>query len=281
MIVYFNGQFLPQEDVRVSPEERAFLFADGAYEAILSYDGVMFRPEDHFRRMVRSLNEIRIETPDRDLMRRVSQTLLERNDLTEGDAMVYLQVSRGAAPRRHAFPPEGTSTTVYAFATPFQVPHQKLERGIKVILIPDIRWMRCDIKSLALLPNVLANQQAKENGAGEAVFVRDGVVTEGSHTNVCAVFDDTLVTHPTTHLILPGVTRAVVLELCRDLGIPYREAPIFEHKLREAEELMVVGTTSEVMPVVQVDEWTVGDGEPGPITRRLQHAYRSLTGEDG
>jgi D-alanine transaminase len=276
MIVYFNGQFLPKEDVKVSPDDRAFLFADGAYEAILSYAGVMFRPEDHFRRMARSLGELRIEAPEPATLREISQALLERNALTEGDAMVYLQVTRGAAPRKHAFPPEGTPPTLYAFATPFQVPHQKLEQGIKVIMIPDIRWARCDIKSLALLPNVLANQRAKESGAGEAVFVRDGVVTEGSHTNFCAVFDGTLFTHPRTHLILPGITRAVVLELCRDLGVPYEEAPIFEHKLQDADELMVVGTTSEVMPVVQVDEWTVGDGEPGPITRQLQHAYRSL-----
>jgi D-alanine transaminase len=146
---------------------------------------------------------------------------------------------------------------------------------VSIILVPDIRWTRCDIKALALLPNVLASQEAKERGAEEAVFVRDGVITEGAHTNVCAVLDGQLVTHPLTNYILPGITRRVVLELCAELGIPYREAPMGEEELRTASEAMILGTTTEIMPVVQVGGQPVGDGQPGPVTRQLQAAFRA------
>jgi D-alanine transaminase len=130
---------------------------------------------------------------------------------------------------------------------------------------------------VALLPNVLASQQARESGAEEAVFVRDGVITEGSHTNFCAVFDGQLVTHPKSNYILAGIMREVVLDLCGELNIPFREFPIFEGESREADELMILGTTSEIMPVVQVDDWKVGDAKPGPITTKLQRAFREMT----
>jgi D-alanine transaminase len=136
--------------------------------------------------------------------------------------------------------------------------------------------LRCDIKSVALLPNVLASQQAKENDAYEAVFVRDGIVTEGSHANFAAVFNGALMTHPKTNHILPGITRRVVLQLCEELDLPYRESPISEAELRGAQELILLGTTTEVMPVVQVDDWPVADGQPGPITKTLQQAFRQL-----
>ena len=171
--------------------------------------------------------------------------------------------------------------TVYVTARAFTPPDALLANGAKIILVPDTRWGRCDIKSLNLLPNVLASQQAQEAGAYDAVFVRDGAALEGSHTSFAAVFDGTLVTHPLTPHILPGVTREVVLDLCRELGIPTREAPIEAATLRDADELMLLGTTTEVMPVVQVDDWTVRDGRPGEITRRLQKALRRENGDAG
>jgi D-alanine transaminase len=180
------------------------------------------------------------------------------------------------APRKHAFPEKPTPPTVYLAAYPLKPAPQKWENGVKIILVPDTRWERCDIKSVALLPNVLASQQARASGAEEAVFVRDGQVLEGSHTNFCAVFGAQLVTHPLTNHILAGITRGIVLELCRDLGIPFREEPISESRLREADELMIVGTTTEIMPVVQVDGWQVGEGKPGPITTELQQGFRRL-----
>lgn len=276
MIVYFNGQFVPKEEVRISPDDRGFLFADGVYEVIASYNGRLFRPDEHFRRLERSLHELRIALPDLADLRRAAERLIEVNGLTRGDAAIYIQITRGVAPRNHAFPDPAVPPTVYANAFPFQPPHEAQERGIKVILVPDVRWARCDVKSVALLANVLASQRAVESGAAEAVFVRDGVVTEGSRNNVCAVFGGRLVTHPKTNVILPGITRDVVLELCGQLGIPYSETFIPESQLREADELMIVGTLSEIIPVVQVDDWPVGDGKPGPVTRRLQQAFREM-----
>ena len=276
MIVYFNGEFRPKEEVRISPDDRGFLFADGAYEVIRSYDGKLFRLEAHLLRLENSLGALCIIAPNISELQEAAVQLVERNDLSRGDAALYIQVTRGVAPRKHAFPPANTPPTIYMSARPFHALHEEAEHGVRAILVPDIRWSRCDIKSVALLPNVLASQQAKEGGAYEAVFVREGIVTEGSHTNFAAVFDGQLVTHPQTNHILPGITREVVLALCQELDLPYRESPIAETELGEADELMLLGTTTEVMPIVQVDDWQVGTGQPGPVTRTLQQAFWRL-----
>lgn len=276
MIVYYNGSFQPKDGVCVSPDDRGFLLSDGVYEVIRAYRGRLFKLDDHLQRLARSLREIRIHGVEVDRLHGVAERLIEENDLARGDASVYIQVTRGVATRRHAFPSAGTLPTVYVRASRFRRHPDTWNRGIKVVLIPDIRWTRCDIKAVALLPNVLANQQAKEHGAWEAVFVRDGVVTEGSHTNVCAVFDGQVVTHPLGPHILGGITREVVLELCRELQVPVHESPIPEPSLSRAAEMMIIGTTTEITPVVQVDDWQVADGRPGPVTRTLQQAFRAL-----
>ena len=276
MITYFNGEFLPKEAIRISPDDRGFLFADGAYEVIRAYKGNLFRLTAHLQRLQNSLHGLGITVPYIKELQDVAVQLVECNDLASGDAALYIQVTRGVAPRTHSFPSGDTPPTVYMSAWPFHAVPERLEHGVRVILVPDIRWSRCDIKSVALLPNVLASQQATENDAYEAVFVRDGIVTEGSHANFAAVFDGQLVTHPKTNHILPGITRQVVLELCEELDLPYRESPISEAELRGAHELMLLGTTTEVMPVVQVDDWPVADGQPGPLTKTLQQALRQL-----
>jgi D-alanine transaminase len=278
MIVYFNDQFIPKEEVKISPDDRGFLFADGAYEVIRTYKGKFFKAEAHLQRMERSLRELHIEGPAKETLRDIIEQLIQDNKLENGEALVYIQVTRGVALRKHAFPGNNTPPTVYAAATPFQPPPKKMEQTAKIILVPDIRWARCDIKSTALLPNVLANQQAKESGVAEAVFVRDGAITEGTHTNFFAVFDGQLATYPKNNYILAGITRQVALDLCRELNIPVKEFPIFERDLKKANELFITSTTSEVMPVVQVDDWQVGDGQPGPITTKLQRAFWELTG---
>jgi len=276
MIVYFNGQFVPKEEVKISPDDRGFLLGDGVYEVIRSYSGRLFKVEEHLRRLARSLRELRIEGVNTEALKGMAEELIEYNELGRGDAKLYVQVTRGVAPRRHSFPNGETSPTLYATASSFQPPREKWEHGVKVILVPDVRWARCDIKSVALLPNILANQQAKEQGAEEAIFVRDGAITEGSHTSLCAVFDGEFTTHPKSNYILAGIMRETVLDLCDELDIPVKEFPIFERDLKEADEVMILGTTSEIMPVVQVDDWQVGDGKPGPIAVRLQRAYRKL-----
>ena len=277
MIVYLNGDFIPKEEARLSPDDRGFLFADGAYEVFHAYEGRLFKADRHLARMARSLRELRIDGPDTDRLGEIVETLIRRNNLGEGNAVVYLQITRGAAPRKHPFPNPGTPPTVYATASPHTLPLEKQTQGIRVILTPDLRWTRCDIKSAALLPNVLAHQQAKDQGAEEALFVRDGMITEGALTNVCAVFNGQLLTYPRSPYILGGVTREVVLALCEKHNIPFQEYPVLEKDLRHADELFICNTTSEVIPVIQVDEWTVGNGKPGPITRTLQQAYRELT----
>lgn len=275
-IVYFNGRFLSKKEVTISPDDRGFLFADGVYEVILSYGGRLFKPEEHIKRMERGLQELRINCPETEKLKDIAETLIQENNFGNNDAKIYIQITRGAAPRTHAFPDPPVSPTIYAAASAFQLSQEKWEHGAKVILVPDIRWARCDIKSVGLLPNTLAFQQAKEQGADEAIFVRDGVITEGAHTNFCGVFHGDLITFPKTHYILAGITRNVVLDLCRELSIPVKEFPFFEHDLTKADECMIIGTTTEIMPVIQVNDWKVGNGKPGPITVKLQQAFREL-----
>ncbi len=276
MIAYFNGQYVSKENIKISPDDRGFLFGDGVYEVIRSYGGRLFKIDDHLSRLSRSLGELRMAPVSLSHLKTVADQLLHRNNLENEDATLYIQITRGVAPRKHPFPDPETSPTVYVSASVLQPSPAEWASGIAVILVPDLRWGRCDIKSVGLLPNVLASQQAKEQGASEAVFVRDGVITEGSHTSFCAVFDGALVTHPANHHILAGVTRSVVLDLCVTLGISVRESPILERTLKGASELMVLGTTSEVVPVVRVDDWDVGDGNPGPITSKLKQAFGDL-----
>jgi D-alanine transaminase len=277
MIAYLNGAFLEKEKIFISPDDRGFLFADGVYDVIRAYDGRLFQTEAHLRRLERSLRELRIHGLEVDDMHELAQKLIHDNHLSAGDAIVYIQVTRGAARRTHVFPDPPPPPTVYAFAAPYRTPPEDLKRGVKVLLVPDNRWSRCDIKTVALLPNVLARQRAQEAGAQEAVFVRDGAITEGTHTNFCAVFDGGLVTAPKSQYILPGITRQVVLDLCHKLDIPIKQFPILEEKLALAEECMLVGTTVEITPVNKIDGRKVADGKPGPITRRLQQAFYELT----
>ena len=272
--VYFNGKYLPKDEVRISPDDRGFVFGDGVYEVIRSYGGNLFAVDAHLARMRWGVCELAINGADVDQLGDVAAELIRRNNFTSGDATVYLQVTRGAAPRAHAFPDPAVPPTVYAQAGRF-TPKGDPAKGIVTITVPDIRWARCDIKTVQILPNCLANQRARASGAQEALFVRDGVVLEGSHSSVFFVFGEEVRTAPKTNYILPSITRDVVLELCRESGIPARESPVFAHELPRATEAFLAGTTMEVMPIVRIDGMAVGGGEPGPVTRRLQDLFRS------
>ncbi len=277
MLVYLNGEFIPAESAVVPVEDRGFVFADGVYEVARVYDRRVFKMPEHLRRLGDGLAAIRIELPELEELPAVAERLMDENGLRSGGATVYIQVTRGVAPRKHAFPP-GVKPTVYVAVKPYaDAPLEYWTDGVAAIRYPDIRWARCDIKSISLLPNVLANNAAHEAGGFEALFVRDGVVIEGSHSNLAAVYDGTVVTFPLSNYILPGITRACVLGLCRDLAIPVREGPIYDHQLFDAQEAFLLGTTTEVMPVVRVDGRPIGAGRPGPVTRRLIDAYRELT----
>ncbi len=272
--VYLNGAFVPKAEAFVSVDDRGFLLSDGVYEVIPYYEGVPFYLDRHLARLDRSLEAVRIgydtsKLPDV-LHRLVTDNGLERAQRV----MVYLQVTRGVAPRTHYFPEAPVEPTVYAFAREWSRPADAAwSRGFTAITAPDQRWLRVDIKAIGLLPNALAFQAARDAGADDVIFVRDGVAIEGAHQNFWGVFDGTAVTHPETNLILPGITRRVVLELARARGIPCEERPIMVEELTAAEELFFTGTTGEVRPCVRVDGKAVGDGKVGPVTRALSDAF--------
>lgn len=274
--VYLNGEYLPKAEARISPDDRGFLFADGVYEVLRSYAGKFFGEQPHFSRLRDGLRALEIGGVDAHSLGDVARELLGRNALDNEDATVYVQVTRGAAPRVHAFPDPAPPPTVYVAASRF-VPKHDPARGVRVITTPDIRWARCDIKSVSLLPNCLASQRAAAAGAQEAVFVRDGVALEGTHTSFFAVIDDTVRTAPRSNYILPSVTRAALLRLCAEHDIPCDESPLFVHELDGASELFLAGTTMEVMPIVAVDGRPVGAGTPGPVARRLLDLFRACT----
>ena len=274
MLVYLNGQFVSSEEATVPVDDRGFLFADGVYEVARVYGGKPYLMDRHLRRMAEGLRSLKIDARALDDVARAAERLLHENDV-DGDGTIYIQVTRGVAPRKHAFPADSTEPTVYVAAKPYRNhPKEWFEDGVEAITYPDNRWARCDIKSIALLPNVLANQAAHAAGAFEALFVKDGVVIEGSHSNLWGVRDGRLITYPRSNYILAGITRARVFELAEELDIPAEEGMIYQEELPEYDELFLSGTTTEVMPIVKVDGRDVLDGEPGPITQKLLRAYR-------
>ncbi|HVX40842.1 MAG TPA: D-amino acid aminotransferase [Gemmatimonadaceae bacterium] len=278
MICYLNGQFLSRSAAAIPVEDRGFMFGDGVYEVWRVVNGCLFEMERHLERLAYGLRELRITPPDvarGDVLGAIAERLLTEDRLLEGEATLYLEITRGAAPRTHQFPPADTQPTVYVMANRFVPPEELRARGAAAVTVPDIRWLRCDIKTIQLLPNVFAKQAAAERGAIEAIMVRDGVVTEGSHANVLAVFGDVLRTHALDHHILPGITRAVVLEIARDLGLRVDETAFTEDEMMTADEVFLAGTTSDVMPIVRVNDRPIGAGTPGPITQRLFDAFRA------
>jgi D-alanine transaminase len=274
MQVYLNGRYVDHTEATIPVDDRGFLFADGVYEVIRIYGGGAFLMEAHMRRLRAGLAALHMDDGVVDGLAGVSERLIRDNGV-DGDGTIYIQITRGVAPRSHAFPDPVVEPTAYVLAKPFnQYPDEYFDTGIAAIAVPDTRWSRCDIKSIALLPNVLANQQAHQAGAFEALFIKDGVLIEGSHSNLFGVLDGTLMTYPSCNYILSGITRALVLELARELDIPVVVAPIPWDRIDDVEELFLSGTTTEVMPVTRVDGRQIGAGGRGPITARLQHAYR-------
>jgi D-alanine transaminase len=277
MIAYFNGRYLPQDQISVSPDDRGFLFADGIYDVVRAYEGRLFETRAHLDRLAYGAEALRFKSADFLYLGDVAERLVRDNGLTSGQATVYFQVTRGAASRTHHFPPAATDLTVYAAARPFAPHREDMEEGVNVLLVPDQRWARCDIKTVGLTANVLANQRAKESGAAESIFIRDGALLEGTHTNLFAVREGVVVTPPKTNYILGGITRQVVIKICGELGLSLREATLLEAEIDRAEEWMIVGTTTEVTPVVRFHGRPFRSGQPGPVTRRLQKALAEKT----
>lgn len=272
--VYLNGEYLPRDRALVPIDDRGLTFGDGIYEGVRAIEGRLFEWDAHAERMAGGLAGLRIDLGrDRVLaLGDVCLRLLRDNDLLHGESFLYLAVTRGAAPRTHHFPPAGTPPTVLVTATRL-VPRRDLcQGGGAAITFEDLRWARCDWKTLNLVGSVLARQAAAEAGAHEAILLRDGIVTEGAATTVFGVVDGVLRTHPLSRRILPGVTRQVVIDCVRELRIALREEPMTEAELRRADELFLCGTTTDIIPVISLDGRPVASATPGPITVRLCQA---------
>jgi len=271
MTVYLNGQFVDADDAKVPVLDRGFIFGDGVYEVWRVVEGKLFEHERHDRRLRRGLKSLELSVPDKEVagLATVAERLLRENDRLSGEGTFYVQITRGAGLRTHAYPPAGTRATVFAMVSRFDVPHALRESGAKAITQPDTRWLRYDIKTVQLLPNCMAKQKAQLAGALEAIFVRDGVVTEGTHTSVLGVKNGELRTHPLSPLILPSVTRELVIEIAREQGVPVREQAFSAKELLELDELFVSGTTTDVTGIVEVDGKRIGTGRPGPISKAL------------
>ena len=275
MIVYLNGAYLPREEAKISPEDRGFMFADAIYEVARFYRGRQYRLAEHLRRMRDGLAAVRIGA-DPAFYPDVARRLLEENGLTDADAIVYAQVSRGVAPRAHAFPAASVRPTIFAFAR--AADSEPPPEGGRAILVPDERWGRCDIKTVMLLPNVLAAQAAREAGAIDAILTRDGIAWEGTKANLFCVTNGVVRTAPNGPRILPGVTRLAALEAAARLRLPVEERPIPLEELFAADEVFLASTTMWTYPLIEVDGRKVADGKPGPVARLLkQELWQEFT----
>lgn len=275
-IVYLNGEYAEESQARVSVNDRGFVLADGVYEVTPAYGGRLFRLDQHAARMRHGLAALRIDY-DPAALGEIKAGLLERNGLAdEPVSYVYVQVTRGVAPRTHAFPSPPVPASVYGFAKPYRRPRkERWLEGFKAVTVPDQRWARVDVKAIALLPNVLAQQVAADAGASDAIFVRDGMAMEGAHNNLFAVFGGVLATAPKSNYILHGVTRDFVIGLANHLGIGVEERPVPAADLFKADEVFLTGTTTEIRPLAEIDGRPVGAGAAGPVARRLFREFLS------
>ena len=276
MTVYLNGSFVPKEDAKISVDDRGFVFGDGVYEVIRVVEGRLFQAQPHLERLKEGLGLLRINFTDEqcDQLMDVGRQLIEKNELTEGEATIYLQITRGAAERTHQFPNPPAEPAVYLSAKAITPNHELHQQGVSAITIPDVRWLRCNIKSVNLLPNVLAKQRAEEAGAFSSIMIRDGLVTEGQNANVFGVKDGVLYTYPRSQYILDGITRQLVFKMAADLNLKMRTEPITEEGLWEMDELFLSGTTTDIQGINTVDGKTIGDGRPGPVTLKLVKQLR-------
>jgi D-alanine transaminase len=274
-IAYLNGDFLPLDQARVSVLDRGFIFGDGVYEVIPVYSRRPFRLPEHLQRLQHSLDAVRLGNPMTDAeWTRLIQDLVSRH--AGRDQSVYLQVTRGAAKRDHAFPSVG-KPTVFMMSSPLVTPARELiDQGVPCITATDYRWLKCDVKSVSLLANCLLRQCAADAGAAEVVLFRDGCLTEASASNVFVVRNGKLLAPPKNHLILPGITYDVALELAAASGITVELRAIPEQEVRSADEIWVTSSSKEVLAVTTLDGKPVGNGRPGPMFRTVHQAFQEF-----
>lgn len=279
MRVYLNGRFVDYEQAGIAVDDRGWLFGDAVYEVLRLYDGRAFERDRHLDRLEHSERGLWLEPVDRATLENVVAELEAREGRAWPDGIIYIQVSRGTAPRSHSFPDPPVAPTVLAWARPVKpVTPEAARAGIAAVTVADDRWARCWIKTVNLLPNVLAKEAARRRGADDAIFVRDGMAIEATSANLFVVRGGRLYTAPVTNYILPGITRAVVLELAAELGLDVRLEPTPVDALEGADEIFLTGTTTEVMPVTRLNGRAVGAGGMGPVTASLWRAFRRRVG---
>jgi len=276
--VYLNGEIVSAENAKISVFDRGFLFGDGIYEVMMQLENGIFYKKAHLDRLQNNLNKIGIQYEVQEIDDRLSG-LLQASNLEGESCLIYMQVTRGVAPRKHSYPKD-VAATVMMYALPYSLPHINT-KNMKAILEPDFRWHRCDIKSISLLGNIMTNESAMNANTNEAALVRDGIISEGSHTNIFFVKDGTVITHPANEHILNGITRKIVLKLCNDLDLPVSEKPIAEKEIERMDEAFFTGTTTQVASIAQLGSHTFHkNDEVGKVTRQLQEAFAQLRKTD-
>ncbi|MFI8686065.1 D-amino-acid transaminase [Rossellomorea sp. NPDC077527] len=275
--VFVNGELIDRDKAKVDIEDRGYQFGDGIYEVIRVYNGSTFTMKEHMERLYQSAEKMKLSIPygEEEFTAKLLK-LIELNDVKDG--IVYLQVTRGVSARQHHFPSKDVVGSVVAYTKDFPVPSHQMKNGVTAKLVEDIRWLRCDIKSLNLLGNLLAKQEAASEGHFEAILHRGDTVTEGSSSNAFMVKDGVIYTHPVTNLILNGITRRVIEDLCRKNDIAFQEETFSVSELMAADEVFIASTTSEVMPVIGVDGQVIGEGKPGAVTKKLQALFSDRKG---
>lgn len=268
---YLNGDWLRLDEAKVSVLDRGFLLGDGIYEVVPVYSRRPFGWEGHSQRLQASLAAISLDGPMPDWAE-VIEGLIARE--ASDDQFIYIQVTRGVAKRDHAFPRPGVAPTVFAMTTPLKRPSEdERSQGLKAICLPDLRWHRCDIKSISLLGNLLAREQAVAAGAHEAILLRHEMLTEGAASNIWIVKDDILASPPRSRLLLEGIRRGLMSELAQQIGLAHQQRIISEAELRDADEILLTSATKEVLPITQLDGRPVASGRPGPVYSQLRTAY--------
>lgn len=270
----WNDRIVADNEVVVDKEDRGYQFGDGVYEVVKVYNGQFFTLEEHVDRFYASAEKIHITIPyTKDKLYTLLHQLVEANEINTGH--IYFQITRGACPRNHIFPGDDVAPVLTGNAKENPRPVANFENGVKATFVEDIRWLRCDIKSLNLLGAVLAKQEAHEKGCYEAILHRGETITEGSSSNIYGIKDGVLYTHPADNLILNGITRQVILKCAEEIGMSVKEEAFTKEQLLAMDEVIVSSTTSEVTPVIDVDGQTIGSGKPGEWTRKLQAQFET------
>ncbi len=274
-LAFVNGKIMPIDQAVVPIEDRGYQFGDAVYEVVAGIKGRLFAMEEHLDRLERSIHELALPGIPREEIKAAIENLYVQSGLEE--AILYLQISRGVAPRNHAFPGNPIPQFIMTVRENKEVESPKWNTGVSVITVEDIRWGRCDIKTVQLLPNSMAKQKARDAGVYDAIFVsKEGIVREASSANAFIVKDNILKTHPLTSNLLPGITRKILLNLCRKIDQPVKEVFYTREELYFADEVFLTGTTTDVLPVIEVDGRWIGSGKPGPKAKDLLKQMRSL-----